>query len=187
MSGEYHSKLFVPLTVKSSTNSRIRNECHTPIMQIDSFPIRIIPRIKAPTFGVELVTKDKVPLGAIFDRSVRIRLGGRVAVDEAKVSRQFRYLSSRVDPAEVIPSQRARFLLAKVHRERISSTTCQLTVSASNLGTSAGTYKRPIKPSARTTRQPRFMIPRAVRIDPPESWCLSRRGSGLWRSSSGSG
>lgn len=48
------------------------------------------------------------------------------------------------------------------------------------------TYKRVTMPRRRRARQPRLMRPRRVNIV-PESLRISRRGSGLWRSSSGSG
>jgi len=47
-------------------------------------------------------------------------------------------------------------------------------------------HKRVTIPSRRRARQPRLASPRSVNMV-PESLRISRRGSGLWRSSSGSG
>lgn len=48
------------------------------------------------------------------------------------------------------------------------------------------THKRVTMPRRMKARQPRLAIPRSVNME-PESLSISRRGSGRWRSSSGSG
>jgi hypothetical protein len=120
MSGEYHSKLFVPLESGQSTTAEATTEA-PPVVKINRLPVRVVARIEGATVGIELVAKDQVPLAPILPGSVRVGLLGGVLVYQAKVS-YIGDLARRVDASQVVPAQRARFLPGQVRDHGVHRT-----------------------------------------------------------------
>ena len=56
-----------------------------PVVQVDRLPVRVVPRVEAAPVDVELVTEDKLPLLSFAEVGERVRVLGRVAIDEAPV------------------------------------------------------------------------------------------------------
>ena len=99
------------------------------------------------------------------------------------------YNASRICPAVIEAIIARGFGCCEMGNDRVSGTVetgrgaCQGPAIAKNR---PKTYKRVMRPRRRRATQPRLTSPRSVNIV-PESLRTSRRGSGRWRSSSGSG
>lgn len=74
----------------------------TPIMQILSLPVWIIPWPKRPPILVELIRKhENQLLSRISIRLLRVRLLRRVPIYQSIVSGEFRYLPRGVDSTQI--------------------------------------------------------------------------------------
>lgn len=99
------------------------------------------------------------------------------------------YNTRCIGPAVVESVIKRRLGCSKMRNNRVSSTVGTKRKGRQEMvtgGTGKETHKRVTMPRRRRTIHPRLVNPRSVNID-PESLSTSRRGSGRWRSSSGSG
>jgi len=98
------------------------------------------------------------------------------------------YNAAGICPAIVKPTIARDLWCCEIGNDRVSSAVKMPRISdwLSRVKKKPAAHKRVTRPTRMRRTQPRLMSPRSVNIV-PESLSTSRRGSGRWRSSSGSG
>lgn len=84
-------------------------------MQINSFPIRVVPWIKASAIKVKLVTEYQIPVAPVIYRFMYVCLCRRITVDQTKVAIHVRNLPRRIDPTKVVATQGSWLYFHKMH------------------------------------------------------------------------
>jgi hypothetical protein len=91
-------------------------------MEVNSFPIRIIPGIERSAVRVKLVAEDELPLCTVQVGCFRVYFLGSFEIDQAPVPRHAWYLTGTIYSTNIEPTEIRKVVLRKKGYQWVSST-----------------------------------------------------------------